>query len=68
MNGFRIKIIKATKKDLGGDPGKILDKELTIACKKGAIQILELKREGKNTVTTKEFLRGNEIIVGQYLS
>ena len=68
LNGFRIKIIKATKKDLEGDPGKILDKELTIACKKGAIQILELKREGKNTVTTKEFLRGNEIIVGQYLN
>ena len=67
LNGNRIKIIKA-KKVLGkGIPGTILDDNLTIACSKNAIRIVELKREGKQKMTADEFLRGNKIKTGQNL-
>ena len=45
-------------------PGEILDKDFTIACSKNAVQILELKKEGKKTVTATEFLKGNKLEVG----
>ena len=51
-----------------GKPGRILDKKFTIACSKNAIQILELKKEGKQKMSAIEFLKGNEIKIGQNLN
>ena len=45
-NGSRIKVIKAVEVKTNGEPGKILDKNFTIACSENAIQILELQKEG----------------------
>ena len=67
LYGTRIKIIKAKEIANKGKPGTILDKKFTIACSKNAIQILELKKEGKQKMTTEDFLRGNKIIIGQNL-
>ena len=53
--------------NLNGKPGGILDNKFTIACSKNAIQILELKKEGKQKMST-EFLRGNQIKIGQNLN
>ena len=64
LNGTRIKIIKAKEITNKGVPGTILDKKFTIACSKNAIQIIELKKEGKQKMTTEEFLRGNKIKIG----
>ena len=68
LKGVRIKIIKAkeiiTKK---GKPGTVLDNKLTIACLENAVQILELKKEGKQRMNVLEFLRGHEIKIGQCL-
>ena len=50
-----------------GIPGTILDDNLTIACSKNAIRIVELKKEGKQKMTAREFLRGNKIKTGQSL-
>ena len=68
LNGNRIKIIKAKEIISKGIPGTILDKNLTIACSKNAIRIIELKKEGKQKMTTDEFLRGNKIKTGQSLN
>ena len=43
------------------------DNKFTIACSKNAIQILELKKEGKPKMSVTEFLKGNKIKTGQNL-
>ena len=68
LNGNRIKIIKAKEIISKGIPGTILDENLTIACSKNAVRIIELKKEGKQKMTTDEFLRGNKIKTGQSLN
>ncbi len=68
LNGARIKIIKAKEITIKGKPGTILNNKLTIACSNNAVQIIELKKEGKQKMTTDEFLRGNEIKIGQILN
>tara|TARA_B100000963_G_scaffold290004_1_gene259667 strand:+ start:4601 stop:5521 length:921 start_codon:yes stop_codon:yes gene_type:complete len=62
--GSRIKIIKAKKVNITGQPGEILNENFTIACSKHAIQVLELQKEGKKKTTAQEFLRGNKIKIG----
>ena len=64
----RIKIIKAIEKDKTGEVGTIIDNKMTIACSRNAVQILELKKEGKKQMLVDEYLRGNEVKVGQKLN
>jgi methionyl-tRNA formyltransferase len=64
LKGQRIKVIKAIEVNIKGEPGKIINKNFTIGCLNNAVQILELKKEGKNKISTEEFLRGNKLKVG----
>ena len=69
LNGSRIKIIKAKEiNSAKSKPGVLLDKNFTIACLKNAIQILELKKEGRQSLTAEEFLKGNKIDIGLNLN
>ena len=68
LDGSRVKIIKAKQIICEGKPGTILDKSLIVGCSKNAVQILEIKKEGKQSMTTKEFLKGNKIKIGQNLN
>ena len=61
----RIKIIKAKEIKKTGEVGTIIDNEMTIACSKNAVQILELKKGGKKQMLVEEYLRGNNIKIGQ---
>ena len=68
LNGARIKIIKALEVEATGEVGAIIDdNKMIIACKKNALQILELKKEGKKLMKVNEFLKGNKIKIGQIL-
>ena len=67
LQGGRVKIIRAKETKSSGEPGKIIDDRLTIACLKNSVQILELKKEGKQKMTAEEFLRGHHIKIGQKL-
>ena len=67
LQGGRVKIIKAKEIQNNGEPGKIINNRLTIACLKNSVQILELKKEGKQKMTAEEFLRGHHIKIGQKL-
>ena len=68
MNDFRIKPIKVKEVKINGIPGEILKKDLTIACSENSVQVIELQKEGKNPMTVEEFIKGNEIKVGQNLN
>ena len=60
-NGSRVKIIKAIEVNKQGRPGEVLGGNLTIACNENAVQILELKKEGKKVMSASDFLKGNQI-------
>ena len=69
LNGTRIKITKAIEVEKTGKAGTIIDtNKMIIACKKNAVQIIELKKEGKKLMLVNEFLKGNKIKIGQNLS
>ena len=57
----RFKVLRVNKSTINGNPGTLLDENLTIACKSDSIQILEIQRQGKNKQTTKDFLLGKKI-------
>ena len=57
----RVKILRCELAEGSGKPGELLDDRLTIACKEGAIRILELQRAGKQPMKAEEFLRGTPL-------
>ena len=61
FQGERYKILKATLSDLKGQPGSVLDGNLTIACGDKSIKIQEIQRQGKSKQKTTEFLLGSKI-------
>lgn len=62
IDGKRIKIHKTRLADGCGKPGEIISlKPLTVACGKGAVEILELQPEGKKKMAADDFLRGNKL-------
>ena len=68
LNNSRIKVIKALEVEKTGNAGSILDEKMTIACKNNALQILELQKEGKKLMSASDYLKGNQIKIGQTLN
>ena len=57
----RVKILRTTKGEGSGSPGRVLDDKLTIACDSGAVRLLQLQRAGKQPMAADEFLRGTPV-------
>ena len=68
LNRERIKVYKAQENSLKGNPGEIVDDKFSIACSDYAVQILELKKEGKKVMKASDFLKGNKIKIGSNLN
>ena len=60
----RVKILRCEPARGTGTPGALLDDQLTIACREGAIRIVELQRAGKAPMKAAEFLRGTPLKPG----
>jgi methionyl-tRNA formyltransferase len=57
----RLKILRTTVKESSGLPGAILSstkKDLIVACGKKSLSLLEVKLEGKRSMSAEEMLRG----------
>ncbi|MBB3809983.1 methionyl-tRNA formyltransferase [Pseudochelatococcus contaminans] len=54
----RVKILRTARVDGNGEPGTLLDDQLTVACGEGAVRLLQLQRAGKAAVTAADFLNG----------
>ena len=67
-NAGRIKVLRSTKGSGAGEPGRVLDDELTVACGGGAIRLLELQRPGRQPMHAEAFLRGTPIPRGATLN
>ncbi len=61
----RYKVWKAKIGNENGSAGKILDENLTVACKERSIKILEIQKEGKSRQAIDQFLLGNRIKQGE---
>ena len=57
----RVKVLRCEIADGSGTPGELLDDHLAVACRQGAIRILELQRAGKQPMKADEFLRGTPV-------
>jgi methionyl-tRNA formyltransferase len=64
----RVKILRCEVAKGSGAPGELLDDRLAVACKQGAIRILELQRAGKAPMKAGEFLRGTALKAGARVS
>ena len=58
---IRVKILRCAPADGAGLAGDLLDDHLTVACKEGALRILELQRAGSKPMKGQEFLRGTPL-------
>ena len=57
----RVKILRCEVTKGSGAPRDLLDDHLTIACKDGAIRVLELQRAGKPPIKADAFLNGTPL-------
>ncbi|SFH79755.1 methionyl-tRNA formyltransferase [Bradyrhizobium sp. Gha] len=64
LENARVKILRCELAKGAGEPGAVLDAQLTIACGEGAIRVLELQREGKGRMQAADFLRGVPLMPG----
>jgi methionyl-tRNA formyltransferase len=60
----RVKILRCEIAKGSGASGDVLDDRLAVACKPGALRILELQRAGKAPMKAEEFLRGTPLKAG----
>lgn len=67
INGQRVKLLASRMGSGCGAPGHVLDDDLTIACGRGAIDVLRLQRAGKGAQDVEEFLRGMPVPKGTKL-
>ena len=66
-NGERVRVLEAAMADGAGPPGVVIDGELTIACRSGAIQPVGVQRAGRGVMSADELLRGFPILPGTRL-
>ena len=66
--GSPIKVLRASLAEGEGQPGEVLDREMTVACGKGALRLLELQRPGRSAQPAEAFLRGYPLPVGTRLA
>lgn len=64
----RVRVLRCAMTDGSGAPGELLDSQLTVACREGALRILELQRAGKAPMKAEEFLRGTPLKTGVRLT
>jgi methionyl-tRNA formyltransferase len=62
--GERVKLLRSTLSEGQGQPGTILNGDLSVACGEGAVRLVEVQRAGGKPVAAQEFLRGARLGVG----
>lgn len=63
----RIKVLRSRLAEGEGEPGTVLGSGLTIACGEGAVELVQVQREGRAAMRADEFLRGTGPLSGTVL-
>ncbi len=64
----RLRLLRSTLSDGAGEPGGILDGQLTVACRTGAIRLVEVQRAGGKPAAAQVFLHGAKVEEGMKFS
>lgn len=64
----RIKVLRSRVAQGDGVPGTLLDHEGAVACREGAIRLVEVQRAGRPPLSAPDFLRGARLPVGAVLA
>jgi methionyl-tRNA formyltransferase len=64
----RIKVLETVPAGGSGAPGVVLDGELTVACRDGAVRLLRLQKAGGKPLGAADFLRGTSLPAQMRLS
>ena len=64
----RFKVFSAEVVEGSGKAGSIINENLTIACGKKALNILEIQRQGKDVMSVSDLLRGFKFKKGDYVN
>jgi len=67
LGGERVKLLLAEVAEGAGEPGKVLDERLTIACGEAALRPLRLQPAGKPAMDLAAFLNGRKVAAGTML-
>ena len=67
IDGRRVKVHLAKVVEGQGQPGEVLDNQLTLACGEDALQLLSVQPAGKSRMSADDFLRGAHVPVGSKL-
>ena len=65
--GERVKVLAAEAHAANGEPGRVIDDRLTVACGEGALRLTTLQRAGKAALPAEAFLRGFRLAPGTML-
>ena len=68
FEGERYKVWETQLCDASGEPGAVMDDQLTVACGEGAIRLTRLQRAGKPPMSAADLLRGKAIPAGSRLN
>ncbi|MHA6687430.1 methionyl-tRNA formyltransferase [Mesorhizobium sp. A556] len=64
----RLKLLRSGLAEGTGEPGCLLDDQLTVACGIGSVRLVEVQRAGSRAVAASEFRRGTRMEKGMKLS
>jgi methionyl-tRNA formyltransferase len=64
----RIKVLRSVVVEGRGEPGRLLDNQLTIACAENAVRLTRVQRSGKKPMLGAEFLRGFPLAQGTHFA
>jgi methionyl-tRNA formyltransferase len=56
-----LRVLRAEVVDNDGVPGVLLDDQLTVACGRRAVRLLQVQRAGRNVITGAEFMRSGAL-------
>jgi methionyl-tRNA formyltransferase len=65
--GARLRVLSATPVSGTGEPGKVIEAPLTVACGDGALRLDRVQRAGKSAMAVDEYVRGNPVPAGTVL-
>ena len=57
----RLKVLRSQAANGSGLPGTLLDDQLTVAAREGAVKLIEVQRAGAKPMSAEEFLRGAKL-------
>jgi methionyl-tRNA formyltransferase len=65
--GTTLKVLDCALAEAAGEPGTVLDNQLTVACGTGAVRLLRVQAPGGAAMAVADFLRGHPVPAGAVL-